>query len=171
MRTFSSAIILICSIVNLSFGQNCQFGLKTLDPLVTGIIDNYIKSTKIEKEGVVALDFRIQNDTIEYVIWSFVNLSYLKNYPPSFYLMFKDLPVLIYTGFETQTTFSNEYIACLDKACSQFLYNDVFKTKTKVDTLVQIATPIAYHPDYWKITLWKEAIIDVDKNFRGGRLF
>lgn len=143
---------------NENFGSMVEIRNQNLK----GVLNDYFhKNLSEEDYGVITVDFRNNNDTSTFIIYSALSLD-LRKSPPSHYTVLGKVPVLFYTGLERYILFDSLYLDNLDKDVSRFLEDYIVDEKGNI-----LQMPPSYNPAVWKVEIVEDSIIKIEYGFDG----
>lgn len=115
--------------------------------------DYFIEHLQEEGEGVIMVDFRNNDNTSTFIIYSSLSED-LKKSPPSYYTVIDKVPVLFYTGLESHLLFDSLYLESLEKDVSPFLEEYIEDDEGNI-----LQMPPSYNPAVWKIEVVGDSLI------------
>jgi hypothetical protein len=115
--------------------------------------DYSLENLPEEGKGVVMVDFRNNDDTSTFIIYSSMSED-LKKSPPSYYTILRKVPILFYTGLESHILFDSLYLDNLDKDVSPFLVRYIEDDQGNI-----LQVPPNYNPPVWRIEIVADSLI------------
>ncbi len=91
------------------------------NPALKETLNNYLLENLLEEgEGVIMVDFRNNDNTSTFIVYSSISEDFKKS-RPSYYTILSKVPVLFYTGLERHILIDSLYLNNLNKDVSPFL--------------------------------------------------